>query len=969
MNEKNTRKEKLQFFLFWSWNLIFIAFMLLGFAPRLLPELMTAVKTGVIPLNFLILAMVLSSVPVAAVVLGLTRLRNQPGRLFAVGYVVEGPLMLLLAVRFFLIRQATPALNFVMLVALLGMGAFLWYTLDDKIEKRPRWVGVVRLLGLTMILLTSLYAAILVSFYAVPLLSIFIQWLVETVAHPIEFLTGFFDGLWRMIRDGITWLPVIVLGFILAMYTATLFVITPLAVPYLSVRAWLQELRKQVNRSGWAVPGASVLLLLVLTAVLFIVANQQPQKAVFAMLEQPPASMQAASELLAQTDKIREGLVNAYLAPFRYISARGEVRHIRMLYMDIFDIQERQAYRVQQLYETMAQPLLYQPVHPQSYPFVRDNLAFQREPDEAAQLYQAVFDEPINEGERQYIVDAVRSTWSSRDAEAAWQVVGDREVMLSQQEIKVQEYGDWAQIELYEVYQNQTGDRQEVVYYFNLPESAVITGLWLGDSADRSERYEFHVAPRGAAQQTYREQVRRNVDPALLEQIGPRQYRLRAFPILPVAMHWDDERNRQLVEEAPEFHLWLTYAAMAGENGWPLPQLADSRNVYWDRNTRRLVNGERMQVDMDAWLPESVAVVEASPAQAHRVDFSNGESVLAWPVSQIAPVQLPTGLRLAVVVDRSYSMMAHQEAVSVALARLEELANEGASINLYLTSSEFRGEPPSRIGISSFDRDDLYFLGGQNPGELLAQFVDLDQGDIYDAILVVSDGDSYEQGISYTKLPVFAAPIWMIHLGEDIPLGYDDATLEAIQASGGGVVGGLEEAFERLAFNLSPTFKDGGYHKLLDGYIWSVISSETAGETDAVLHPAQEGFAVMAARQLILAETQRASGSLDQLEQLDALHALAKEYGIVTPYSSMIVLVDRFQEARLETLESGIDRFEREYETVGETLPENQMPLSGVPEPEEWLLIGLAVAMLIWYMNRGGLWGRLSFSFIRKGKR
>ena len=49
------------------------------------------------------------------------------------------------------------------------------------------------------------------------------------------------------------------------------------------------------------------------------------------------------------------------------------------------------------------------------------------------------------------------------------QVVDDRKVRLNRQEVTVEEHGDWAKIELYEVYQNVTGDIQEVIYYFNLP--------------------------------------------------------------------------------------------------------------------------------------------------------------------------------------------------------------------------------------------------------------------------------------------------------------------------------------------------------------------------------------------------------------------------------------------------------------------------------------------------------------------
>ena len=70
-------------------------------------------------------------------------------------------------------------------------------------------------------------------------------------------------------------------------------------------------------------------------------------------------------------------------------------------------------------------------------------------------------------------------------------------------------------------------------YLPKLPALRPITGLWLGASSEIAEADRFVVAPRGAAQQVYRAQVQRRIDPALLEQVGPEQYRLRAFPILP----------------------------------------------------------------------------------------------------------------------------------------------------------------------------------------------------------------------------------------------------------------------------------------------------------------------------------------------------------------------------------------------------------------------------------------------------
>jgi hypothetical protein len=79
---------------------------------------------------------------------------------------------------------------------------------------------------------------------------------------------------------------------------------------------------------------------------------------------------------------------------------------------------------------------------------------------------------------------------------------------------------------------------------------------------------------------------------------------------------------------------------------------------------------------------------------------------------------------------------------------------------------------------------------------------------------------------------------------------------------------------------------------------------------------------------------------------------LAQEYAIVTPYSSMIVLVTVEQQRILDHLVQGSDRFEREFEDLTDTTPSTPMPLSGVPEPHEWLLIGLAVVMLFWYASQ-----------------
>ncbi len=944
-----TRWQWFQFFLFWSWNLIFLAFMALGFAPVMLPETFTAVRTGAIPVEYLLYGLVLALIPVVCVILGLTVLRRQPDRLFTLGYVIEGPLMLLLAVRFFAIRQASFGVVTTMTIALLGMAALLWTLLDSRPgERRPAY-ELFRLVGLTLMAIVSLYAAVWIAFYAIPLG-------VEGIRGLLHFLDNLLPNLRELAREFIEgvrlnpiMLPFTILGMILVLYTGTLFVLTPIAVPLLSLRAWWRSLSSQVRRQGAVRPILLFAITLFFTSWAFVAANRQPQVRAFTLLEKPPASTAEAVSLLKQSETIRLGLLNAYLAPFRYISAQGGVRHISDIYAGTFKLPPQKAFAVQRLYERIASPLLYQPVNQELIQTGQDSRAFAEESQQAAELYQRFFDVPINDAERQTIVAAARSTWSGDQALAARQAVDDREVHLVSQALSLQPHGDWADLELHEVYQNQTSDLQEVIYYFNLPESAVLTGLWLGNTPDKDHAFAFQVAPRGAAQAVYREETRQMRDPALLEQIGPRQYRLRVYPVPRLTITYDQKKNRSLVSDAPPLYLWLTWREFAHLNHWDLPNLAYKRNVYWDAATQRTFNGQPLAVGDDAWLPKSLPTAEPITPHTHRLDLPGGYTVIATPVGQAQLPALPQPLRLALVLDRSRSMAAHAAEAAAAIEQLKASLTPDSVVDVYLTASAYRGEDPSVIPLAELDVPNLFYFGGQNPAELVAQYQALRGDRRYDAILVLTDETAYELGASHVSIAVPDAPLWMVHLGDSLPLGYDDPTLEAIQASGGGISGDVQSALQRLAVYLDAKAWGADLSSdLVDGYYWMTLpTDQTQGMPDP---DPLDGFAAIAARRLILAEMQRNKGTITDLETLDYLHSLATEYAIVTPFSSMIVLVDAQQQALLDKLASLGDRYQREVEVMGNTAPASPLPLTGVPEPHEYLLMALAAAMLLYLL-------------------
>src|SRR5262245_44645489 len=176
-----TRPAYWAYGLFWSWNLIFLAFMLLGFAPTVLPDMMAAIRTGAIPIIFPLFAVTLILIPLTAVILGALFLRRSPGKLFALGYGIEGPLMILVAVRFFAVGQMTPAVALVMTIAVLGLLTFLWQLLDRRIDSYGSLLTHLRALGLTFLLLTGFYTAIWIAFYALPMAWGTLTWLVEAL--------------------------------------------------------------------------------------------------------------------------------------------------------------------------------------------------------------------------------------------------------------------------------------------------------------------------------------------------------------------------------------------------------------------------------------------------------------------------------------------------------------------------------------------------------------------------------------------------------------------------------------------------------------------------------------------------------------------------------------------------------------------------------------------------------------------
>ncbi len=892
---------------FWFWNLAFLLVIYGGLLPSLGTAFWLAGLRGEIQREFLFVFIAILLIPLAAVAIARLTFSLEPNKLIRLFYGVEVPLLLLLIIRLFALRELTPASHLVvgtLLICLLGF----FIDLVNGYGEENRFLASLQLGVHTLMLLVGVGVATLLGFYTVPIGAFFWEgfWSFEW----LEAIGWLLTNEWQSLIEFIIYGPPIILLFILS---ATLFILMPLFWVTFYVKSGTRIIQRFRSDYGKKATISGVLGVLTAWFILFIGFNHQPQTQAFQLLNKPAQSNSEKAALIKKSPTIRRGLINAYLSSYRYLSPVENSNSIASLYREAFNLDNSTSQIVQDSFNTLLAPFLYQ--------------GSSQDSSKAEQLYEDFFDLPIQKAEKKAILHALKSTVIIDEAKAGVLNIDEKRVWLRSQNINVTPQEDWADIELYEVYENQTNDVEEILYYFSLPESAVITGVWLGDSADKDKRFTFQVSPRGAAQKVYNSQVRRErpVDPALLEQVGPRNYRLRAFPVPPRLPLGQLQEN----PEAPtQMHLWLTYKVMQQPEGWALPKLAERRNIFWTKGSLRSQNGKKVKGDGKNWLPTFLPAQKPHQPQPHQISLSEGYRLTATPLSKQDYI-LPEKESLAIILDSSRSMGEKAQEVVNTFAWLKKNGFQNA--DLYLTATG--NSTPQRLeNLQGFKADQQVFYGKLQLKEMLQQFAALQKNSSYNSIILLTDASNYELADNSKDVPAIKSPLWIVHLGDSLAPAYDDATLKAIQDSQGGVATALPEVLIRAA---TQSKLGSNIVNVVDNYSWSIAPAQ-------VEFVQGQDFAPLASRQLIKNLSAQTDGNA--VKELDKIHSIAKKYAIVSPYSSMIVLVNDQQRQALKEAEAADDRFDRTVEDGKEELAQPSNPLnnnSDVPEP------GLILAVIM----------------------
>ncbi|PAX51425.1 TIGR02921 family PEP-CTERM protein [Brunnivagina elsteri] len=915
--------------IFWGWNLIFLSVVYLGILPFIGIFLILATFEGQIPIEFFFSLCTLIAVPVACTIIGGKKFSSQPLELLRLFYAVEAPLVLLCGLRLFVFRELTPASVHILISIGVCISAFAAEMLYGYANTK-RSIAWLQMLVHSLMLFVGIYAGSILLFYALPVAA----WLIVEI---LKFEWAI--NLWQIFiaNPVITIVYGIPFYFLLFGMTCSLFVAMPSLVAYLYTTSGIKILKAFAAQYGTKKAVAGFLGVAIATFTLFISFQQQPQVKAFSLLNNPPQTDNARQVLLSKSDTIRSGLVNAYLSNYRYLSSVKDNNHIENMYEKIFGFPKSVNKSIQNIYNQLMSPFLYN--------------GTESDVQKADKLYSQFFDLPIQKGEQNAINHALESTSNLDEAKAGLLNLNQKKVWLKQQEVTTKEHKDWANVELHEIYENTTRDVQEVFYSFSLPESAVITGLWLGDTADLSKRFEYVLSPRGAAQKVYNQQVQRArpIDPALLEQVGPRHYRLRAFPI-PVKPSPAQLQSQGNIPT--EMHLWLTYKVMRQDKGWALPQLGEKRNIYWTNGlvnkTKRIRNGQVINQiynekndknqKSDDWLEAYLPGNKELGIHTVNLSFSTNEYKITAKPLNTQDYSLPINQRFAIVLDTSRSMNSHIQELEKTWnwLRKEGFANNNLADNdadLYLTS--IPGTEPKRLDdINQFKPGKMTFYGTMQLKEMLQQFDKMRGNTNYDGILLVTDEGSYELSDDKKNLPKINSPLWLVHLGS-LPKAYDDTIIKAIADSNGGVSTDISEVLKRQA---TKSKLGNSVVNVIDGYAW--FMEKLTNPSSSLSTP--NSFDSLAARQLITGLSREKN--LDQLAELDAIHELAKRFKIVTPYSSMIVLVNDEQRRQLKEAEADKDRFNRKIESGKEDLtkPSNPLKSASIPEPSTGIAVVIA---------------------------
>lgn len=356
------------------------------------------------------------------------------------------------------------------------------------------------------------------------------------------------------------------------------------------------------------------------------------------------------------------------------------------------------------------------------------------------------------------------------------------------------------------------------------------------------------IAPRGAAQKTYESQLRINRDPALLEQIGTDTYRLRVFPI--------PSRNDFNTLKGKHQKVQFTYTTTATPDGFALPAYTKLTNVFTTNATAYLQIKTNQK-----YLPTKFTLSKDGLRE-------NLITLPYWEDYQLR------NQKIAVLVDVSLK--------NKGSANIEQLIKfaKNHQFDLYKYNTQISNQ------LLSTEINNLVFWGESDLTNILPKLTKS-----YDAIFIISGSTTPLTNFNQYPFSI-DTPVYFVH--NKIPA-YQLEFVSRIFQGGGQITNSFDDAMQNYL------------SKLNYAHDWFIINKyfalENTDETTGSL-----GNLVQFANIAKLVQSSP-TNILNNITKMDELNTLAKKAGIVTPYSSLIALVNDQQQI-LQNFTNQYNRYE-----------------------------------------------------------
>ncbi len=607
-----------------------------------------------------------------------------------------------------------------------------------------------------------------------------------------------------------------------------------------------------------------------------------------------------AKELIPHEKEIKQGLEDMLYARSRYLFIKDDT-HLKDGYEEILNFDPVIASVINDTFLTLAHPFVYR----------QQNSSYSN----ANSMYEYIFGtSPYNKS-------------TPRQTEVA------NVKLVSRTTSATTDYdGMIATISFEEEFTNKTNWNQEVIYEFSLASDAVISELKLGPNLE----FAGLIAPRGAAQKTYQQELNRSRDPALLEQTGPRQYRLRVFPIPP--------KTDPLLIGGKNQKVRFTYRVLADALGYALPVFSKKQNLDEASHTKTItINTIPASVTTSGSTSFIKPDVNTFDLCSIRTIYSSRTNYLGQTVKlvphqanplltdsyecskTIVPTKLITSLsdkKIALLIDASYSNK-HNPFVKQfrELVKVYPTLVSQNTVNLYLYNDKL-SSPRSLTGDSLTQLEGITYFGKNNWYEVIATL----NGDYDFAIVVVGNNVTLSRDTatqSDTTTISLNFPFYIYHLNGELP-SYPSQVMNALTQSGGNSYTSLKDIFTDVVLRDILVTTDSKVYRPLSLYGSIMVDDkrEVSLETDTTsLSPSppvsnlatnsSDPLSFIYARAFIYDLIAQYPGAFEKnLTFLDSVHDLAKKTHIVTPFSSLIALVNAQQIENLEEFSDQSDRYE-----------------------------------------------------------